>query len=41
MSSLLGRRLDVRAANEVEAAQIAAQATGKKLIVILARADEL
>lgn len=41
MSSLLGRRLDVRDADEVEAAQIAAQATGKKLIVILARADEL
>lgn len=41
ISSLLGRRLDVRAANELEAAQIAAQAAGKKLIVILARADEL
>ncbi len=41
MSSLLGRRLDVRAVAEKEAAQIAAEAVGKKLIVILAQADEL
>ena len=41
MSSLLGLRLDVRVADEKEAAQIAAQTTGKKLIVILAQADEL
>ncbi len=41
ISSLLGRRLDVRDADGVAVVQIAAQATGKKLIVILAQADEL